>query len=77
MANQRGRPPKVPLHKWKTKLTELLKPGYNSICLLCGHVFYGASMSSCSRCGGLCQLRTDHDLGLMGRHATTYIEAEQ
>ena len=62
--------------KWKETLAELVTPGYNSLCLLCSHIFYGAAMSSCPRCGGLCQQISDHDLGLMGRHATHLIEAE-
>jgi len=58
-------------------LDTLVQPGYNSVCLLCSHIFYGAAMSSCSRCGGLCQLRTDHDLQLQQRRAVQLIEAEK
>jgi hypothetical protein len=63
--------------KWKKALAELVQPGYNSICMLCGRIYYGAAMSACSRCGGLCVQRSDHDLGLMGRHATQLVEAEK
>ena len=63
--------------KWKTVLDGLLTPSYNSICLICSHIFYGAAMSSCSRCGGLCVQRSDHDLGLMGRHSIDLVEAER
>lgn len=62
---------------WKKQLEEIITPSYNSVCLLCGHIFWGAAMSSCSRCGGLCQTRSDHDLGLMTRHATELVEAER
>jgi len=61
----------------RKSLDTLVQPGYNSVCLLCSHIFYGAAMSSCSRCGGLCQLRTDHDLQLQQRRATQLIEAEK
>jgi hypothetical protein len=62
--------------RWKAALAKLITPSYNSICILCGHIFYGATMASCSRCGGMCKLHTDHDLGLMARHATVLVEAE-
>lgn len=62
---------------WKKQLAKLVQPGYNSVCLLCSRIYYGATMDKCSRCGGLCQQVTDHDLGLMGRRATELIEAER
>jgi hypothetical protein len=69
---------RIPLSKLTRKaLDTLVQPGYNSVCLLCAHIFYGAAMSSCSRCGGLCQLRTDHDLQLQQRRAIPMIEAEK
>jgi hypothetical protein len=58
-------------------LDEVVQPGYNSQCLICGHLFYGATMSSCSRCGGKCVIRSDHDLQLMGRRSLQLIEAEK
>ena len=61
----------------RKSLDTLVQPGYNSVCLLCAHIFYGAAMASCSRCGGLCQLRTDHDLQLQQRRAVQLIEAEK
>lgn len=63
--------------RMRQSLDSTVKPGYNSVCLLCSHIFYGAAMASCSRCGGLCQLRTDHDLQLQTRHSTRLIEAEK
>lgn len=60
--------------KYKAVMEEVIKPGYNSVCRLCGHIFYGAALSSCSRCGGACALRTDHDLGLMARNPHKFIE---
>jgi hypothetical protein len=64
-----------PRTDYKSMLDKLVQPGYNSICLLCARIYYGAAMSSCSRCGGLCVQRSDHDLGLMGRRATQVVEA--
>lgn len=69
---------RLPLtHRLRKSLDAVVKPGYNSVCLLCSHIFYGASMASCSRCGGLCQLRTDHDLQLQTRRPLQVIEAEK
>ena len=62
---------------YKLTLANVVTPGYNSLCLVCSHIFYGAALSSCSRCGGLCVQRSDHDLDLMGRHAMQAVEAEK
>jgi len=69
--------PARPRTDWQAKWAELVKPGYNSACLLCGRWFYGAVMETCSRCGGRCVRRTDRDMNMMCRHATTFVESEQ
>ena len=66
-----------PRRDWRAIAEKLLTPQLNSICLLCSHIFYGASLPSCTRCGGLCVQRSDHDLGLMCRRATQLVEAER
>jgi hypothetical protein len=60
--------------EWREAAAEVLKPGMNSICLICSHIFYGAKMEKCSRCGGLCEHRTDHGLELMVRRALIAVE---
>jgi hypothetical protein len=57
--------------------TRDIRPGTNSICLICSHIFYGAVLASCSRCGGLCRVHSDHGLELMARRAQAYVEAER
>jgi len=69
--------PARPRTDWQAKWAELVKPGYNSACLLCGHWFYGAVLEVCSRCSGRCVRRTDRDMNMMCRHATTFVESEQ
>lgn len=66
-----------PRNRWRA-MTALLFGGprtYNAVCLLCGRIWYGSRAERCKKCGGLCQQRTDHDLGLMGRHPQAMIEA--
>ena len=60
--------------RWRKVLAEIIKPGWNSQCLLCSRWYYGAVLELCSRCGGRCTQHTDHALGLMGRHPAQFIE---
>jgi hypothetical protein len=57
--------------------THDIAPGTNSICLLCSHIFYGAVLASCPRCGGLCRVHSDHSLELMARRTQAYVEPER
>jgi hypothetical protein len=71
------RPARPRVADWRAKWEELVKPGRNSACLLCGRWYYGAVLETCSRCGGRCVQRTDRDMNMMCRHATTFVESEQ
>lgn len=43
----------------------------NSVCLLCGHIWWNAKIAKCPKCKGLCVVRGDDDLALMGRAKRT------
>jgi hypothetical protein len=43
---------------------------------ICSHIFYGASMGQCTRCGGLCLLVSDSDMQAMARYAVRNLEED-
>jgi hypothetical protein len=63
--------------RWRSELSEIIQPRYNSYCLLCGHIYYGAVLSTCSRCGGNCVKYTDDDMTRMVRYPTMEYEKEK
>ena len=63
--------------RWAPLARSLEAASYNSVCLLCGRIWYGSRDTHCKKCRGLCVNRSDHDLGLMCRHPTQFIEGNE
>jgi hypothetical protein len=61
---------------FKRLLLDLVQPGLNSVCRICSHIFYGASMGQCTRCGGLCSIVNDNDLKMMSRYPARTLEED-
>lgn len=59
---------------FKRPLGDLIRPGTNSVCLICSHIFYGVVMPQCSRCGGAIHLASEIELRTLLRHRADVLE---
>lgn len=64
------------LPQTKYAINEVLRPGTNSVCLACSHIFYGAAMAQCTRCGGAIHLASDPELQALARYSVKCMEED-